>query len=103
MYILLNEYQLTEENIKLRYLACSLVRDFARAYFPDSTVKPFGSSVNTFGKLGCDVDMFLDFHDIQKHATKMLQVKYSLELVQQALVPSRGYQCRHMGGIQKER
>ncbi|XP_009072175.1 PREDICTED: poly(A) RNA polymerase, mitochondrial-like, partial [Acanthisitta chloris] len=56
MYTLLNEYQLTEENIKLRFLACSLVRDFTRAYFPDSTVKPFGSSVNTFGKLGCDVD-----------------------------------------------
>lgn len=74
MYILLNEYQLTEENIKLRFLACSLVRDFTRAYFPDSTVKPFGSSVNTFGKLGCDVDMFLDFHDTQKHATKMVRL-----------------------------
>lgn len=73
MYALLDEYQLTEENIKLRYLACSLVRDFARAYFPDSTVKPFGSSVNTFGKLGCDVDMFLDFRDIQKHPTKMVR------------------------------
>lgn len=74
MYILLNEYQLTEENIKLRFLACSLVRDFTRAYFPDSMVKPFGSSVNTFGKLGCDVDMFLDFHDVQKHATKMVRL-----------------------------
>lgn len=72
--MLLNEYQLTEENIKLRYLACSLVRDFARAYFPHSTVKPFGSSVNTFGKLGCDVDMFLDFYDTQKHATKMVRL-----------------------------
>lgn len=77
MYMLLNEYQLTEENIKLRYLACSLVRDFARAYFPDSTVKPFGSSVNTFGKLGCDVDMFLDFYDTQKHATKMVRLCYA--------------------------
>lgn len=74
MYILLNEYQLTEENIRLRFLTCSLVRDFARAYFPDSTVKPFGSSVNTFGKLGCDLDMFLDFHDTQKHSTKMVRL-----------------------------
>lgn len=73
MYMLLNEYQLTEENIKLRFLACSLVRDFTRAYFPDSTVKPFGSSVNTFGKLGSDVDMFLDFHNTGKHATKMVR------------------------------
>lgn len=75
MYILLNEYQLTEENIKLRFLACSLVQDFARAYFPDSTVKPFGSSVNTFGKLGCDVDMFLDFRDTQEHAAKMVRLR----------------------------
>ncbi|NXD24143.1 PAPD1 protein, partial [Spelaeornis formosus] len=79
MYILLNEYQLTEENIKLRFLACSLVQDFARAYFPDSRVKLFGSSVNTFGKLGCDVDMFLDFHDTGKHATKMKKDPFEME------------------------
>lgn len=89
MYILLNEYQLTEENIKLRYLACSLVRDFARAYFPDSTVKPFGSSVNTFGKLGCDVDMFLDFHDIQKHATKMKKGPFEMEYQMKRLPSER--------------
>ncbi|NXW94493.1 PAPD1 protein, partial [Alopecoenas beccarii] len=89
MYMLLNEYQLTEENIKLRYLACSLVRDFARAYFPDSTVKPFGSSVNTFGKLGCDVDMFLDFHDTQKHATKMKKGPFEMEYQMKRLPSER--------------
>ncbi|XP_051468570.1 poly(A) RNA polymerase, mitochondrial [Apus apus] len=89
MYILLNEYQLTEENIKLRFLACSLVRDFARAYFPDSTVKPFGSSVNTFGKLGCDVDMFLDFHDTQKHATKMRKGPFEMEYQMKRLPSER--------------
>uniref|UniRef100_A0A8C9EVN1 Mitochondrial poly(A) polymerase n=1 Tax=Pavo cristatus TaxID=9049 RepID=A0A8C9EVN1_PAVCR len=89
MYILLNEYQLTEENIKLRYLACSLVRDFARAYFPDSTVKPFGSSVNTFGKLGCDVDMFLDFRDIQTHATKMKKGPFEVEYQMKRLPSER--------------
>ncbi|NXS74965.1 PAPD1 protein, partial [Pandion haliaetus] len=89
MYILLNEYQLTEENIKLRFLACSLVRDFTRAYFPDSTVKPFGSSVNTFGKLGCDVDMFLDFHDIRKHATKMKKGPFEMEYQMKRLPSER--------------
>ncbi|KAM9232199.1 poly(A) RNA polymerase, mitochondrial [Leptosomus discolor] len=89
MYILLNEYQLTEENIKLRFLACSLVRDFARAYFPDSTVKPFGSSVNTFGKLGCDVDMFLDFHDTRKHATKMEKGPFEMEYQMKRLPSER--------------
>ncbi|PKU41185.1 poly rna hypothetical protein [Limosa lapponica baueri] len=89
MYILLNEFQLTEENIKLRFLACSLVRDFARAYFPDSVVKPFGSSVNTFGKLGCDVDMFLDFHDVRKHATKMKKGPFEMEYQMKRLPSER--------------
>ncbi|KAM9199281.1 poly(A) RNA polymerase, mitochondrial isoform 1-T2 [Mergus octosetaceus] len=89
MYILLNEYQLTEENIKLRFLACSLVQDFARAYFPDSTVKPFGSSVNTFGKLGCDVDMFLDFCDAQEHATKLKKGPFEMEYQMKRLPSER--------------
>ncbi|XP_068002131.1 poly(A) RNA polymerase, mitochondrial isoform X2 [Melanerpes formicivorus] len=89
MYTLLKEYQLTEENIKLRFLACSLVRDFARAYFPDSTVKPFGSSVNTFGKLGCDVDMFLDFHDTKKHAAKVRKGPFEMEFQMKRLPSER--------------
>ncbi|XP_019386883.1 PREDICTED: poly(A) RNA polymerase, mitochondrial [Crocodylus porosus] len=69
LYSLLNEHQLTEENMKLRFLACSLIQDLARAYFPECVVKPFGSSVSTFGKLGCDLDMFLDFDEIGKSPT----------------------------------
>ncbi|XP_003468693.3 poly(A) RNA polymerase, mitochondrial isoform X1 [Cavia porcellus] len=63
---LLKEFQLTEENTRLRYLTSSLIEDIAAAYFPDCRVKPFGSSVNTFGKLGCDLDMFLDLDETKK-------------------------------------
>ncbi|ELW73027.1 Poly(A) RNA polymerase, mitochondrial [Tupaia chinensis] len=63
---LLKAFQLTEENTRLRHLTCSLIEDIAAAYFPDCTVRPFGSSVNTFGKLGCDLDMFLDLSEIGK-------------------------------------
>ncbi|MBZ3883947.1 Poly(A) RNA polymerase, mitochondrial, partial [Sciurus carolinensis] len=66
---LLKEFQLTEENTRLRYLTCSLIEDIAAAYFPGCTVRPFGSSVNTFGKLGCDLDMFLDLDEIGKIST----------------------------------
>lgn len=74
LYLLTNECQLTEENTKLRFLACSLIQDIARAYFPDCIVKPFGSSVNTFGKLGCDLDMFLELNKVGKNTVK--RVKY---------------------------
>ncbi|XP_056340535.1 poly(A) RNA polymerase, mitochondrial [Oenanthe melanoleuca] len=99
MYILLNEYQLTEENIKLRFLACSLVRDFTYAYFPDSTVKPFGSSVNTFGKLGSDVDMFLDFRDAGKHATKTKKGPFEMEYQMKRLPSERLATQRILGVI----
>ncbi|XP_004455874.2 poly(A) RNA polymerase, mitochondrial [Dasypus novemcinctus] len=71
LHNLLKEFQITEENTKLRYLTCSLIEDIAAAYFPHCTVRPFGSSVNSFGKLGCDLDMFLDLDEIEKlHAQK---------------------------------
>lgn len=74
LYLLTNECQLTEENTKLRFLACSLIQDIASAYVPDCIVKPFGSSVNTFGKLGCDLDMFLELNKVGKNSAK--RVKY---------------------------
>ncbi|XP_056290311.1 poly(A) RNA polymerase, mitochondrial isoform X2 [Pseudoliparis swirei] len=64
-------YQLTEENSRLRFLVCSLLKDIAAAYFPDCTIKAFGSSVNGFGKLGCDLDMFLDLDGISEKCAKM--------------------------------
>lgn len=66
-------YQLTEENSRLRFLVCSLLKDIAAAYFPECTIKPFGSSVNGFGKLGCDLDMFLDLDGISgRNATMVI-------------------------------
>lgn len=66
MNSLLKAFQLTEENVRLRHLTCSLIEDIATAYFPSCVIRPFGSSVNTFGKLGCDLDMFLDLDETGK-------------------------------------
>ncbi len=65
-------YQLTEENSRLRFLVCSLLKDIAAAYFPECSIKPFGSSVNGFGKLGCDLDMILDLDGISGRNAKMV-------------------------------
>ncbi|XP_047424847.1 poly(A) RNA polymerase, mitochondrial [Mugil cephalus] len=72
-------YQLTEENTRLRFLVCSLLKDVTAAYFPESNIKPFGSSVNGFGKLGCDLDMFLDLDNISGRNVKMPKSGLSVE------------------------
>ncbi|KAJ8395042.1 hypothetical protein AAFF_G00039930 [Aldrovandia affinis] len=78
-YSLMEEYQLTEENICLRFLVCSLLKDIAAAYFPECIIRPFGSSVNGFGKLGCDLDMFLDLDAISGRNIKQAGDGFSLE------------------------
>ncbi|XP_049633423.1 poly(A) RNA polymerase, mitochondrial [Suncus etruscus] len=84
---LLKEFQLTEENIQLRYLTCSLIEDIAAAYFPDCVIRPFGSSVNGFGKLGCDLDMFLDLDEIERLAAPKTSGNFLMEF-QVKTVPS---------------
>lgn len=79
LFCLVDEYQLTEENTRLRFLVSSLINDVVTAYFPESTVKPFGSTVNSFGKLGCDLDLFLDLDEIRKSAIGKLPGPFSVE------------------------
>ncbi|XP_076014507.1 poly(A) RNA polymerase, mitochondrial [Genypterus blacodes] len=71
--------QLTEENVRLRFLVCSLLKDIANVFFSECAIRPFGSSVNGFGKLGCDLDMFLDLNGINGHNAKTPKSGFSLE------------------------
>lgn len=51
---------MSEIDIRLRYFMCGEVERFLRRLFPSCVMKPFGSSVNGFGRYDCDVDMTLD-------------------------------------------
>ncbi|XP_040290163.1 poly(A) RNA polymerase, mitochondrial [Bufo bufo] len=77
--MLLDELQLTEESIRIRYLVSSLISDIATAYFPEATVHLYGSSVNSFGKMGCDLDLFLNLEDIKGYKTGKTPSSYSAE------------------------
>lgn len=74
-------YQLTEENTRLRFLVCSLLKDIAAAYFPECNILPFGSSVNGFGKLGCDLDMILDLDGISGRGEKKVSLRLRFKRV----------------------
>jgi poly(A) RNA polymerase len=53
---------LNDLGIRLRFLAAKQIEDSLKGMFPNSLAFPFGSSVNGFGKMGCDLDLILKFN-----------------------------------------
>lgn len=57
---------LTELSVRLRFMTAMqaqvVINEFLDTIFPNAQVYPFGSSINGFGKMGCDIDMVLQ-HD----------------------------------------
>ncbi|XP_001657730.2 poly(A) RNA polymerase, mitochondrial [Aedes aegypti] len=45
---------------RLRFLAVRQVESSLQGMFPQAVAYPFGSSVNGYGKMGCDLDLILD-------------------------------------------
>ncbi|KAI8125414.1 mitochondrial, Poly(A) RNA polymerase [Lucilia cuprina] len=59
MYELYNGTKLNDLGIRLRFLAAYQVQQSIVGMFPLANALPFGSSVNGFGKMGCDLDLIL--------------------------------------------
>ncbi|XP_067637405.1 poly(A) RNA polymerase, mitochondrial [Eurosta solidaginis] len=53
--------QLNDLGVRLRFLAALQVQQAVSGMFPYANAHPFGSSVNGFGKMGCDLDLILRF------------------------------------------
>lgn len=59
MDIVYKSTQLSDLGKRLRYLAAQQVQNSIVGMFPNASAHPFGSSVNGFGKEGCDLDLIL--------------------------------------------
>lgn len=53
---------LTDLGIRTRFLAAKQLETALSGIFPNVQAFPFGSSVNGFGKIGCDLDLILRVH-----------------------------------------
>lgn len=58
----LHQYtHLNDLGVRLRFLAALQVQQAVSGIFPNANAQPFGSSVNGFGRMGCDLDLILRF------------------------------------------
>lgn len=59
MHLLHQSAQLTDVGTRLRFLAARQIEQAMHGIFPNAVAFPFGSSVNGFGRVGCDLDLIL--------------------------------------------
>lgn len=60
--LLYESTRLNDISIRLRFLGALQIQRALSGLFLNHTVLPFGSTVNGFGKLGCDLDMILHYN-----------------------------------------
>lgn len=72
MLLLLEHTQLNDIGTRLRFLTAMQIENALKGIFPLSKVLPFGSSVNSFGKIGSDIDLVLMNSKIEKNETSRL-------------------------------
>lgn len=59
MQILYNSTKLNDLGTRLRFLTARQVEMAVTGMFPNAAAYPFGSSINGYGKMGCDLDLIL--------------------------------------------
>ncbi|ALC49153.1 CG11418 [Drosophila busckii] len=61
LLLLYEQTRLNDVGVRLRFLAALQVQQAISGMFPHALAQPFGSSVNGFGRMGCDLDLILRF------------------------------------------
>lgn len=72
---LYNATKLTDVEVRLRFLAALQVENAVKSMFPHAIAYPFGSSMNGFGRTGCDLDLILRIdcdRDVEKGSQSRL-------------------------------
>ncbi|XP_045474456.1 poly(A) RNA polymerase, mitochondrial-like [Harmonia axyridis] len=64
--------RLTDLESRLRFLTARQIEMSLSGMFPNAQVLPFGSSVNGFGKMGCDLDLVLTLSDRKENPDSRL-------------------------------
>lgn len=57
MISLYNMLKITDLDIRLRFFTAEQISYYLSRLFTNLSVIPFGSSVNGFGQIGCDLDL----------------------------------------------
>lgn len=59
MLFLYENTKLNDLGTRLRFLTARQVELAVVGMFPEAVTYPFGSSINGYGKMGCDLDLIL--------------------------------------------
>jgi poly(A) RNA polymerase len=80
MNVLYDATKLNDIGTRLKFLTACQVENCVRGMFPTAKAFPFGSSVNGYGKMGCDLDLVLRLSDekIKDDARLMFHCKATL-------------------------
>ncbi|KAI4468030.1 poly a polymerase cid pap -related [Holotrichia oblita] len=95
MLLLYNATKLNDVSTRLRFITARQIETALSGIFPHMVAYPFGSSVNGFGKMGCDLDLVLRLNENCVPSTDSRLVFHSKAIT----ASERSTSQRHMEAI----
>ena len=86
MVSLYNGLKITDLDIRLRFYTANLISYYLSMLFPNVHVVPFGSSVNGFGQVGCDLDLLckttMDHRKVLNGSKRFFSITRKIPLIE---------------------